>query len=92
MKTLEELIGEKILELVHYVLSKIIKPDMTIDKVNQLDEKEIEKIKQEYGIILDVDETLRKEMRNIPKCNQDWIESLKGKIIVLSNGIDRKIF
>ena len=32
-------------------------------------------------------------MKNIPKCNQDWIESLIGKIkiIILSNGIDEKI-
>ena len=59
-------------------------------------EDEIERIKQKYGIegiILDVDDTLRKDMKNIPKCNQDWIESLRGKfkIIVLSNGIDKKI-
>lgn len=96
MKTLDEIIGDKILELAHYILSKVIKPDMIIDKVSQLNEKEIEKIKQKYGIegiILDVDDTLRKEMKNIPKCNQDWIESLTGKIkiIILSNGIDKKI-
>jgi predicted HAD superfamily phosphohydrolase YqeG len=57
---------------VQYVLSKFIKPDITIDKVIQLDEKEIEKIKQKYGIdgiILDVNETLRKEMKSIPKYN-----------------------
>ena len=30
MKTLEELVADKILDLVHYVLSKIIKPDMTL--------------------------------------------------------------
>lgn len=96
MKTLDEIIGDKILELAHYMLSKVVKPDITIDKVSQLDEKEIKKIKQKYGIegiILDVDDTLRKEMKNIPKCNQDWIESLRGKIkiIILSNGIDKKI-
>lgn len=96
MKTLDEIIGDKILELAHYMLSKVVKPDITIDKVSQLDEKEIEKIKQKYGIegiILDVDDTLRKEMKNIPKCNQDWIESLRGKIkiIILSNGIDKEI-
>lgn len=63
MKTLNEIIGDKILELAHYMLSKVVKPDITIDKVSQLDEKEIEKIKQKYGIegiILDVDDTLRK--------------------------------
>ena len=73
MKSLEKLIGNKILDLVNYSLVKIIKPDITIDRVTQLDGKEIEKIKQKYGIdgmILDVDNTLRKEMRNIPQCNQ----------------------
>ena len=50
MKTLDEIIGDKILELAHYMLSKVVKPDITIDKVSQLDEKEIEKIKQKYGI------------------------------------------
>lgn len=96
MKTLDELIGDKILDLLHYVLSKFIKPDITLQKVNELDSSAIEKLKQQYGIegiILDVDETLRKEMRDIPKCNKEWIESLKGKlkVIIVSNGKDRKI-
>ncbi len=96
MKAIEEIIADRILELVHYILSKFIKPDVTIDTVAQLDEKAIEKMKQEYGIegiILDVDDTLRKEMRKIPRCNQEWIEKLKGriKIIILSNGIDKEI-
>lgn len=96
MKTLDEIVSDKILEMVHYVLSKVIKPDMTINKLSQLNEEEIEKVKQKYGIegiILDVDNTLRKEMQDIPKCNQDWLENLKGKlkIIILSNGIDKEI-
>lgn len=96
MKTLDELVAEKIEDLINYVLSKIIKPDITIDKVTQLSEEEIIKLKKQYGIegiILDVDETLRKELKNIPRCNQQWIESLQGhlKIIVLSNGVDKKI-
>ena len=96
MRLLEKIVGDKIFDLVNYMLSKIIKPDITIDKVRELNEEELERIKQEYGIegiILDVDDTLRKEMREIPKCNQNWIESLreKFKIIVLSNGIDKGI-
>lgn len=96
MKALDELVGDKILELTNFMLSKVIKPDITIDKVNDLDGEKIEKLKKKYGIegiILDVDDTIRKEMRNIPKCNQDWIESVKGKIkiIILSNGIDKGI-
>lgn len=96
MKTLEEIVADKILDLIHYIMSKLIKPDMTIEKVTQLSVEEIEKLKQRYGIegiIIDVDETLRKEMREIPKCNKDWISDLNGKIkiVILSNGIDNKI-
>ena len=96
MKTLEDLVAEKLCDLVHYALSKIIKPDMTLNKVNELEIQAIEKMKQQYGIeaiILDVDDTLRKEMKDIPKCNKEWIEGLKGKIkiMIVSNGVDRDI-
>ena len=87
MKTLDELVADKILDLVHYVLSKFIKPDITLNKVNELDIQAIEKLKQQYGgieaIILDVDDTLRKEMKDIPKCNKEWIEDLKDKIKIM---------
>ena len=78
------------------ILSKFIKPDITLEKVNQLDSNTIDKLKQQYGIegiILDVDETLRKEMKDIPTCNKEWIESLKGKlkVIIVSNGKNQKI-
>lgn len=96
MKTLEDLVAEKLCDLVHYALSKIIKPDMTLNKVNELDIQAIEKLKQQYGIeaiILDVDDTLRKEMKDIPKCNKEWIEGLKAKIkiMIVSNGVDKNI-
>ena len=96
MKTLEDLVADKLCDLVHYALSKIIKPDMTLNKVNELDIQAIEKMKQQYGIeaiILDVDDTLRKEMKDIPKCNKEWIEGLKGKIkiMIVSNGVDKNI-
>lgn len=96
MKTIDELIADKIIDLMHYILSKFIKPDITLENVNQLDSNAIDKLKQKYGIegiILDVDETLRKDMKDIPKCNRQWIESLEGeiKIIIVSNGKDEKI-
>ena len=94
MKSLEDVIFDKIMDMLHYALSKIIKPDITIDKVTELDENQIKEIKQKYGIegiILDVDETLRKDMKELPRVNQEWIEKIKDqiKIIILSNGIDR---
>lgn len=96
MKRPEDILGDQIMKLAHFVLSKVVKPDMTVDKVSDLDVQEIEKIKQKYGIeaiILDVDETLRSDMQSIPKVNQEWLESLKGrvKMIILSNGVDRNI-
>ena len=96
MKRPEEILGDQILRLVDYALSKVIKPDITLDKVTDLSADELEKIKREYGIeaiILDVDDTLRAETDMIPKANREWIESLRGKvkIIILSNGIDKNI-
>jgi len=88
--------ADKIYELVNLILSKIIKPDISIGKVSELDEEMVEKLKTDYGIegiILDVDETLRKNMKKIPRCNQEWIEQLKGqiKVIVVSNGLDKSM-
>ena len=92
MKQPSDILGDQIIKLAHFVLSKVVKPDMTVDKVSDLDVQEIERIKQEYGIeaiILDVDETLRADMQSIPKVNQDWLG--KVKMIILSNGVDKSI-
>lgn len=96
MKQIDELIADKIMEMAHYVLSKLIKPDMTVNQVGELTVSEIERLKQQYGIegiIVDVDDTLRTEMKKLPKCNREWIESLKGriKITILSNGRDSSV-
>lgn len=96
MKTLDELLADKIIDLVNYGLSKIIKPDIEVEKVTDLDAKMIDELKEKYGIegvILDVDETLRKDKKRIPKCNEDWIELLRGKlkVVIVSNGFDRNL-
>lgn len=96
MINIDEIVANKIYSIINYVLAKAIKPDIKIDKVVQLDEKMILKLKQKYGIegiILDVDNTLRKNMNKIPQCNQEWIEKIKGelKIIIVSNGKDPSI-
>ena len=93
---LEELIEKRIYFVVNCILSKFIKPTMKIDKVNQLDEKVIDELIEQYGIeavILDVDDTLRRNMNAIPKCNQDWVDMVKSKlkIIIVSNGIDKNV-
>ena len=50
MKELDKMVADKILDLVNYVLSKVINPDITVENVNQLTSEEIDKLKQEYGI------------------------------------------
>ena len=47
MRRIEEIIGDKIIDLAHYVSSKIVKPDITIDKVTELTEDEIERISKQ---------------------------------------------
>lgn len=97
MRKIEDILAEKLIDMAHFVLSKLVKPDITVDSVGELDVDAIERLKQEYGIeaiILDVDDTIRKEnLSGIPKHNKEWIESLKGriKIIILSNGVDKEI-
>lgn len=96
MKTLDELMADKIYELVNYMLAKKIKPDIKLDKVTSLTESDIKKLKEQLGIegvILDIDETVRKDMKMIPKCNEEWLDMLKQelKVIVVSNGIDGKV-
>lgn len=91
MKRIDYMIYDKISSLINIAFVKVIKPDVTIRDVNTLNKGMIRLFKYNYGIegvILDVDETLRKEFGNIPKCNDDWIEALRGelKVTILSNG------
>lgn len=95
MKPIEDRIADKIFELLNFLLKLKVKPDMTIDKVGSLTIEDIRKLKANgiKGVILDVDETMRKNMKSIPKCNQEWLDILKSelKVIVVSNGIDEKV-
>ena len=96
LKSIDDIVVDKICAIVNYMLSIIIKPDIQINKVTELDKDAIVNLKQKYGIegiILDVDETIRKDMKYIPEVNQKWIDSIKEelKIIVVSNGKDGKI-
>ena len=58
--------------------------------------KLVKQLKQEYGIgglIIDVDETLRKDILQIPDCNKEWIKYMKQefRVIILSNGMDKDV-
>ena len=93
---LQEMIEQKIYNVIDNKLKKIIKPSFSFSEVKDINLEIVKKLKKEYGIgsiILDVDETLRKDMMNIPDCNKEWIEFMKKefKIIILSNGVDKKI-
>lgn len=95
MKSIEDRIVDKIFEGVNFLISLKIKPDITIDKIGDLKIEDIRNLKRQgiKGVILDVDETMRKDMGNIPKCNQEWLDILKRelKVIVVSNGVDNKV-
>jgi len=96
MKRLEDMLAEKMSGLARYIISKLVKPDIEVGSVIELDEQAIEKLKSEYGIegiIIDVDETLRRDMKMIPPCNQEWLEKLRGqlKVVILSNGMDKNM-
>ena len=40
MKTLDEILADKTIAILHYMISRIIKPDMVLDKVAELDENQ----------------------------------------------------
>ena len=96
MKPIEDMLADKIYELVNYVLSKKFIPDIKLDTVGMLKREDIVSLKQKLGIegvILDIDDTLRSGMNEIPKCNEQWLDMLKEelKVIVVSNGIDGNV-
>ena len=96
MRMPDEYIADKIMELFNYCLSKKVKPDIEVNDIKEFDIEKIRRMKEQLGIkgvILDVDETIRKDMKKIPKCNKEWIAAVKKelKIIVVSNGIDKGV-
>lgn len=96
MKDITKIMAEKLEALINLALTKLVKPDITIEHVRELDKEQIEKLKREKGIegiILDVDETIRKNMQDIPECNKEWIKTIQGqlKVVILTNGKDAKL-
>ena len=96
MRKLKDILADKIADLINYMLSMVIIPDITMDKVTELDEMQIIELKEKYGIegiILDVDNTIRKDMKSIPEINKEWIENIGKhlKVVIVSNGKDVKL-
>ena len=95
-KSLEDRIMDWFFSKVNAAMSHVIKPDMKVENVGCLTQDEIRALKQKYGIkgvILDIDETVRHDMGEIPDVNKEWIDMIKQelKVIVVSNGIDKKV-
>ena len=95
-KLIVQLIEQKIYNVISNRLRKYIKPNLTLKEVNDIDLELLKKLKSIYGIggiILDVDETLRKDMMKIPDCNKEWIKYMKQefKVLILSNGYDNSV-
>jgi len=96
MKRIEDIIVDIIFDWVNVILQKTVHPDIRLADVTQLTEAEIIRLKETLGIegvILDVDKTLRTNLNCIPKCNQEWIDTVRKhlKIIIVSNGKDTSI-
>lgn len=89
-------VENKIYSLIDQIFKHHIKPSIKLNKVSDIDLEFVKKLKSEYGIsglILDIDDTLRKDMKPIPKCNQEWLKYMKQefKVIIVSNGFDKAI-
>ena len=96
LRTPIDLLGDALYNLVDHELKKHIHPTIKLDKVTDLDLKLVKRLKSKYGIggiILDVDETIRKDLKEIPQINQQWVEFMKQefKVIILSNGYSKDI-
>lgn len=95
-KSIEELMADQIFSLITRIIALKTSPDIAVNTINELTEEQIDKLKIEKGIegiLLDLDETLRKEMQEIPTCNQEWLDMIKTKfkVIIVSNGSDKKM-
>lgn len=89
-------VENKIYSLIEQILFKRINPQITLNNVSDINIQLIKKLKSKYGIgglIIDIDDTLRKDMKPIPKCNQEWLKYMKQefKVIIVSNGFDKDI-
>ncbi|MBR2704948.1 MAG: HAD-IA family hydrolase [Clostridia bacterium] len=90
-KEFEDYLYNKIMSFPAFILAKLIEPDMEFNDIHEIDEHRIKDFKENYGIeaiILDVDQTIRNDDREIPECSKQWINLIKRnfKVIVLSNG------
>ena len=79
-----------IFSIINYYISKNLNPDLTISDIKELSGDNLDDLKTNgiKGLIIDLDETLRFDKKDIPMCNKEWLQmaKIKLKIVVLSNG------
>lgn len=79
-----------IFSIINYYISKNLNPDLTISDIKELSGDNLDDLKTNgiKGLIIDLDETLRFDKKDIPMCNKEWLQMAKTKlkIVVLSNG------
>ena len=90
------IVENKIYSIIDQILMNYIKPNIKLNQVSDIDLELLKKLKSQYGIgglILDIDNTLRKDSKPIPKCNQEWVKYMKQefKVMIVSNGFDKKV-
>jgi HAD superfamily (subfamily IIIA) phosphatase len=78
------------------ILQDVIIPDFKYKDVKQIDFAELKRLTEKYGIegiILDIDGTLREDMKKIDYRNIKWMFELSKilKICMVSNGIDKRV-
>lgn len=78
-----------IFSIINYYISKNLNPDLTISDIKELSGDNLDDLKTNgiKGLIIDLDETLRFDKKDIPMCNKEWLQmaKIKLKIVVLSN-------
>ena len=90
MKEPIHMLTDLLISAVSYAADKLVQAEFEFDTVYDIDEKWIEVLEEQYGIkgiVLDLDETVRVETKQITKSNIEWMKLMLKhfKIIVLTD-------
>ena len=68
-----------IFKVLNYYLSKNLQPDLTISNIKELSSDNLDNLITNgiKGLITNLDETIRLDKKDIPKCNKEWLEISK---------------
>ena len=95
---LDKLIDEfcdVIFGLINYYLSKNLNPNLEVSDIKELSPDCLDDLITNgiKGLVIDLDETLRFDKKDIPKVNAEWLQMAQSKlkIIILSNGYSASI-